>query len=137
MLRAGTTAAALLALVAGPALGQEDETPPTVRTEALRTCILSHNCFLFVQSNEDATLSAGGRVVVSGSGRAFRFRPIRRPVRELIEIELAFKLRPRARRAVARALRRGRRATAREKVVVTDAAGNRRVRRNSVRVVLK
>ena len=138
MRRAGATLASVLALGAGPALGQEgDETPPTVRTEGLRTCILSHNCFLYVQSNEDASLTAGGRVVISGTGRAFRFKPIRRTLRELIEIELTFALRPRARRTVRRALQRGRRATAREKVVVTDEAGNRRVRRRSVPVVLK
>ena len=76
-------------------------------------------------------------MVVSGSARVFRFKPINRTVKELIEIELAFELRRRARRAVARSLRRGRRATAKEKVVVTDAAGNRRVRRRSVPVVLK
>ena len=130
------TAAALLALATGPALGQSDETRPTVLMEGLRTCILSHNCFVFVESNEDATLVGTGRAVVSGAGRAFRFKRIERTVKALEEYELTFALRRSARRAVRRALRRGRRVTARERVVVTDAAGNRRVRRRSVPIVL-
>jgi hypothetical protein len=113
-----------------------DQTPPTVLIEGLRTCILSHTCFLYVESSEDASLVGTGRVIVAGSGRTFRFKRIERRVRAREEYELSFTLRRSARRAIRRALESGRRVTARERVVVTDADGNRRVRRRSVPVVL-
>jgi hypothetical protein len=124
-------AAATLALAAGG-----DTTPPRVFIEGLRTCILSHTCFLFVESNEDAELMGTGRAVIRG-GRSYRFRRIERRVRAKEEYELSFALRRPARRAVRRALVQGRRVTARERVVVTDSAGNRRVRRRSVPIVLE
>jgi hypothetical protein len=107
-----------------------------VRTEALRTCILAHTCFRYVESNEDASLVATGYVVVAGSHRRHRFRRIRRRLEADYEIELSFRLRRRDRRAVRRALERGRHAKAREKLVVTDKAGNARVLRRTVQVVL-
>ena len=118
------------------AAAQEDRTPPTVRTEALRTCILTHTCFRYVESSENADLVATGRAVLVGSGRSFPFRRIQRRVRAKEEYELSFALRPRAIRILRRALRNGRRVRGRERVVVTDGAGNSRVIRRTVRVVL-
>ena len=122
--------------LAAPALAQADRTPPKVLTEALRTCILTHTCYRYLESNEDAQVVATGRAVLLRSGRSFPFKPIRRRVRAKEEYELSFALRPRAIRILRRALRNGRRVRARETVVVTDAAGNTRVIRRSVRVVL-
>ena len=122
--------------LAAPALGQADRTPPRVLTEALRTCILTHTCFRYVESNEDADLVATGRAILLGSGRSFPFKPIHRRVRAQEEYELSFALRRRAIRILRRALRDGRRVRAKEKVVVTDAAGNSRVLRGSVPIIL-
>jgi hypothetical protein len=133
---AAATAAAALFLAAAPASGQDDTTPPRVLIEGLRTCILSHTCFLFVESNEDADLVGTGRAVIAASGRSFPFKRIERRVREKEEYELSFALRRRARRALRRALVRDRRVIARERVEVTDEAGNTRVRRRSVPIVL-
>jgi hypothetical protein len=134
---AAALAAVTLALAAAPALAGEDRTPPRVNLTGLNTCILSHTCFAYVESSESGRLLGEGRVLISGAPRrVFRFRTIRRAVRAQEEYELSFALRRPARRAVARALRRGRRVTAREKVTVTDAAGNRTVRRRTVPIVL-
>jgi hypothetical protein len=126
--------------LAGPAAsqgGQEDTTRPRVYIEGLRTCILSHTCFLFVESNEDAELVGTGRAVIARSGRSFRFKRIERRVKAKEEYELSFALRRRARRVLRRALLRDRRVIARERVEVTDESGNTRVRRRSVPIVLE
>ena len=115
-----------------------DETPPTVKIAGLSTCVLSHGCYFYVESNEDGATVGEGRVLVSGSpGQLFRFRRVRRTVAAREEYELHFTLRRGARRAVARALRRGRRVTANVKVTVTDTAGNRSVRRRTLPIVLR
>lgn len=136
-MRLALVTAGLILALAGTAASQDDTTPPRLYIEGLRTCILSHTCFLFVESNEDAELVGTGRAVIARSGRSFRFKRIERRVKAKEEYELSFALRRRARRVLRRALLRGRRVIARERVEVTDESGNTRVRRRSVPIVLE
>ena len=107
-----------------------------VRDEALRTCILTHTCFRYVESNEDADLVGTGRAVVVGSRRSFPFVRIERRVRAKEEYELSFRLRPRAIRSLRRERMRGRTLRAKQRIVVTDRTGNSRILRRSVPIIL-
>ena len=106
-----------------------------------RTCDWSDGrCFVLVDCmnlEQDCTAVGQGRVVVAGrvvGAASYRFRRMQHTVMAGEEEELDFRVGFTSRRKIRRALRNGRRVRARVKVTVTDAAGNRTVRRRSLRI---
>ena len=90
-----------------------------------------------INLEQDCTAVGRGRVVISGravGAASYGFRRVRRTIAAGEEEELGFRVGSSARRKIRRALRNGRRVRARVKVTVTDTAGNRTVRRRSLRV---
>ena len=87
---------------------------------------------------QNCTAVGRGRVFVAGravGAASYRFARVRRTIAAGEEEELGFRVGFDTRRKIRRALRNGRRVRARVKVTVTNAAGNRTVRRRSLRVV--
>jgi len=113
------------------------------------TCLLLLEVRTFVEARsrcaklalfeQDCNAVGTGRVLIAGRpvrGAAFfRFRRTRRTVAAAEEEELSFRVSSNARRAIRRAVRRGRRVRAKVRVTVTDAAGNRTVRRRTLKII--
>ena len=115
---------------------------PVIGLSGPRRCELlaERFCFIDVDSNEDSTATATGTLIVPRVGTAqaslrFRFRRVSKTVAAEEQEELRLRVSGRARRAVRRALNRGRRARARIRVSVRDAEGNATTRIRRIRIV--
>ncbi len=102
------------------------------RQRVLRTGAVS----LRARCSERCVLRGSGRIAVSRAARTLRAGTTRRtlPASSSRRARVRVRVGPRNRVRVRRALRRGGRATVRVTLSATDAAGNRRVRRFTVRV---
>lgn len=112
-----------------------DSVPPRVRLAfARRQRVVRQRGVIFrFRSNEGGRLSASASVSVPGAARVVRFRGTRRRVAAGKRYRVKLVLTRRARRAVARALRRGRHPRVRLLIRGTDLAGNVTTLRPTVR----
>ena len=92
---------------------------------------------LRVRSNEAAKLTVTGTVAVPGSARTLRFKTLRRQLKAGVRATLKPKLSRAGVAAAMRALRRGRKLTAKFRLSAVDAAHNKRApKRESIRLAL-
>jgi hypothetical protein len=80
------------------------------------------------------TLTASAKVSLAGASRALKLRGIVRKAGTGKQVRLRLALSKKALRSVRRALRRGKKLTARVTVVATDAAGNSRKATRKIRL---
>jgi hypothetical protein len=83
---------------------------------------------------EPCRIAAGGTVSIRGRARSFRLRTVSTQLAQGDSVRLGPRLGRRGLAVVRRALRNGRAVTARLRVTAVDGAGNRTVRRLSIRV---
>jgi uncharacterized repeat protein (TIGR01451 family) len=113
---------------------------PVIGLSGPRRCNpLEGSCFVDVESNEDATATATGRLVVprvrgAQASLRYRFRRVSKTVAAEEQEELRLRVNRRARRALRRAFNRGRRARARIRVSVRDLDGNTTTRIRRIRI---
>jgi hypothetical protein len=75
-----------------------------------------------------------GRVSIRRSAKVFRLTPVTRQIAKDAKATLKLKLKRRALRAIARALRAGKRVRAKVTVTAKDAAGNVTTKRRAIRL---
>jgi hypothetical protein len=116
-----------------------DPPPPDTTRPSLLTGGPSrqHIDTLYVRAsmNEAGRLTARGNVRVSSSPRVYRVRSVTRAAAAGTPIKLRLRLATKARRAVKRALTRGRTVRARVTLLATDSAGNVSTTRRSIRLL--
>jgi glucose/sorbosone dehydrogenase len=115
--------------------GSVDRVPPLLRLRfpSRQRIVRQRGVVGYVRSNESGLLRAGARISLPGASRTLRLRGIRRSVAAGKRYRLKLRLSRKARRAVARALRRGRRVKVRVDLQNRDAAGNLTTARKVVR----
>jgi peptidoglycan/xylan/chitin deacetylase (PgdA/CDA1 family) len=91
---------------------------------------------LFVRAAmiEPGTLSASATVNVSGASRVFKFKRVSKSVTANKAVKLRLRLSKKGLRVAKRALRRGKRLSAKIRVTAKDSAGNSRTAKRSVRL---
>jgi hypothetical protein len=90
--------------------------------------------YVRAQMTEAGTLAARGTVSVPRASKLYRFRPVTKPATANVPAKLRLKLSSGSRRAVKRALNRGRKLRARVTVTATDKAGNATVTKRVIRL---
>jgi hypothetical protein len=96
----------------------------------------AHKFHVQARLAESGTISASATVNVSNLSKVYRFKSASVRVAAGITATLALKLQGKALKAVRKALRRGKKLTARLTVTATDDAGNRKIERRKVRITL-
>jgi hypothetical protein len=120
---------------AAPPPSSGDVTPPAVDARAGRRLRPGGVIIVRVRCPaEPCRIAAGGSVSLRGRAKSFRLRTVSTQLAQGDSVRLGPRLGRRGLAAVRRALRSGRAVTARLRVTAVDGAGNRTVRRLSVRV---
>jgi glucose/arabinose dehydrogenase len=115
--------------------GDRDTVSPRVRTKVKRRqrVLRRGGVVAYGRCSEDCALAAGATLSIGK--RSYRLRSLRRPAGAHRRVRVKLALTPRARRALRRALRGGRRPVVRVGLRARDAGGNRsRLVRRGVRV---
>ena len=113
-----------------------DLTPPRVRLSGKRSQALGRYIRVRVRCTEACTAAGDGKVRLGRSGKARGLRKAKRSIAAGRSATLKLALSKKARRAIRRALRNGRKVRATITVVVRDAAGNRSAERRKVKLTL-
>jgi lysophospholipase L1-like esterase len=119
-----------------PAPPPSDTTPPTLNLSGASQNILRRRGVRVVASSpvEASTVTAKGTVSVRGGSQLFTLRSVTRQIAQGAKTTLKLKLKRRAFRAIASALRAGKRARAKITVTAKDAAGNVTTKRRTIRL---
>jgi hypothetical protein len=96
----------------------------------------AHKFHVQARMAEPGTISASATVNVPNLSKVYRFKSTSVRVAAGITATLALKLQGKALKAVRKALRRGKKLTARLTVTATDDARNRKIERRKVRITL-
>jgi hypothetical protein len=118
--------------------GGADDSPPDVK--AAKVTISSgkkqdvDKLAITIKLDEDATIEATATVNVPGASKVYSFKRVRKQVTAGKSVKLKLKLATKNLRKVKRALRKGKKLTAKVKVVATDTDGNNSVKRTSIKL---
>jgi len=113
-----------------------DTTAPALQLRgATSSKVLRHGgVHVLVTAAEACTVTAKGRVVVRGSAKFFKLRSATKQVAKGRTATLKLTLKRDALRAIGRALKKGKRASAKVTVTAKDAAGNFTTKRRTIRL---
>jgi uncharacterized protein YggU (UPF0235/DUF167 family) len=132
-----TTALAARPGAPAPGATLADETAPSLRLggATLQKVLRQRGVFVVAACPAEAcTATAKGRVAVRRSAKVFKLIAVTEQIAQGGKAKLKLKLEPRALRALERALRAGKRTSAKVTVTVKDAAGNVATKRRTIRL---
>jgi hypothetical protein len=110
----------------------KDKTPPRATVARKRNSVKDNHVSVRVTSDETGTATTTGTISVPNASKVYRLKRVTTALRRNVATKLELRIPKKARKPIARALKKRRKLRARLTIVVADAAGNTTTIRSSV-----